>query len=72
MASISRMFANEITRLPKWEIYAPAERVVIQLGKQARTARWRWLLCTNTVNGLREMGSFYICYKVWQVSSEEF
>jgi hypothetical protein len=30
---VSRMFANEIARLPKWEIYARAERVVIWLGK---------------------------------------
>jgi hypothetical protein len=33
LALISRMFANEITSLPKWEIYARAERVVIRLGK---------------------------------------
>ena len=33
MAIISRMFANEIARLPKWEIYARAERAVTWLGK---------------------------------------
>jgi hypothetical protein len=38
LALIGRMFANEITRLPKWEIYERAEKGVIRLGNASEAS----------------------------------
>lgn len=72
LALISRIFTNEITSLSNWETYARAERVVIRLGIASEDSVMAMVLCTNTVNDLRKMGNLYICYQIWQVSSEEF